>query len=147
MRVVKLACVFLVLLCVMACNKVERTTVCTINYDGVDVVNTVVSSGKDVKMVTYQNTMVVEESLIPYMKTTVEEYAEKVWKIPGISYNYKFEDNVLVETTLIDYMNVNMQQLYELGLLEKVDGKLPETIDYEASIEGMRILGCECKEQ
>ena len=140
--------IILAILCLLVgCSQTPKTTICTLEYENIDVVNTIVSTNHKVNTVTYQNTVSVEESLLPYMEQTVEEYASTLSGITGITYTYEFDNLTLIETVVIDYENADKSELYNLGFVEMVDGEIPNFVDYDLTLEQMKALGCACEEK
>ena len=140
--------IILSILCLlMGCSQTPKTTICTIEYENINVVNTIVSTNHKVNTVTYQNTVTVEESLLPYMQQTMEEYASTLSGITGITYSYVVDNLTLVETVVIDYESADKAKLYDLGYVDMVDGEIPNFVDYDLTLEQMKALGCACEEK
>lgn len=130
------------------CNVTKsKTTVCTMNYEGVNVENTLVSKGNKVQSIKYVNSITVDETLLPYLQVAAEDFVKKMSGVEGLSYNWSVDSGTLTETTDIDYTKVDLSALVNLGLLEKVDGEVPTYIDLESSINNMKELGCTCSEK
>ena len=131
-----------------ACGgKKTTTTVCTMNYEGVNVENTIIAQGNKVQSLKYVNSITVDETLLPYLQVAAEDFVKKMSGVDGLSYNWSVDGGTLTETTDIDYTKVDFNALVNLGLLEKVDGEVPTYIDLESSINNMKELGCTCSEK
>lgn len=144
------AVLFIVIFAIVLINGDERklkTTVCTMNYEGVNIENTLISKGNKVQSVKYVNSITVDETLLPYLQVAAEDFVKKMSGVDGLSYNWSVDGGTLTETTDIDYTKVDFNALVNLGLLEKVDGEVPTYIDLESSINNMKELGCTCTEK
>lgn len=125
----------------------SKTTVCTMNYEGVNVENTIIAQGNKVQSLKYVNSITVDETLLPYLQVAAEDFVKKMSGVEGLSYDWSVDGGTLTETTDIDYTKVDFNALVNLGLLEKVDGEVPTYIDLESSINNMKELGCTCSEK
>ena len=136
------------LLGLSACGgKKPVTTVCTTNYEGVNVKNTLVSEGDKLTSIKYENQITVDSTLIPYLQSAVEEYAKQLENVKGVTYKYTISDTSVTESTEIDYTTADLSSLVKLGIVEEVDGKVPTYIGLEPTLNNMKELGCTCTEQ
>ena len=143
----KILIIALLLIALVGCEDKEKITVCTTNYDGIEIENVIQSKGEQVTTVIYQTTITVEDTLAPYLTATAEEYAKNFVGVGGITYEYDVNKNTLKEVTTVEYLKVNYEDLVKLGLLELEDGVIPTPlyIEYEDILANMKSLGCECK--
>lgn len=127
-------------------EKVEDTKmVCTTTTNGVEVMNEIVANGNKVKTVSYNNTLEVDDSMAEMLESAAQAYVEKYNAVKGVEYTFEIKDGKFVEKTFIDFTTADMSALCDAGLLEKVDGQVPDYIDLEKTLEGMKASGCECK--
>lgn len=144
------AVLFIVIFAIVLINGDERklkTTVCTTNYEGVNVKNTLVSEGDKLTSIKYENQITVDSTLIPYLQSAVEEYAKQLENVKGVTYKYTISDTSVTESTEIDYTTADLSSLVKLGIVEEVDGKVPTYIGLEPTLNNMKELGCTCTEQ
>ena len=145
------------LLCLAGCNKENtnaddnatktKTTVCTYFFDGVDVENTIISTGEKVESISYQNTMVIEDARsLEMLKELLVDYKKLYDGKTGLTYEYTVEGNKVVEITTINYNTVNYEDLVEFDLIELEEGEIPTPLYvlYDDMIQQMQGLGCKC---
>ena len=124
------------------------TTVCTGNISGIEIETTFEANGDQVSTQVSINRTdlsalgVTEEDLQPTLDLMGETYEG----IAGLSYDYKFEGETLVETITVDYNEADMDVLEENGIVDF--GSQDAAIKYislEDSIEAMEAMGMTCK--
>ena len=126
--------------------KVEKVTVCKGTSEGNDIVNTIKYVDEKVNSVTYQNTIVVSESLIDYIKTYADNYKETVKDIEGLTYDYTIEGTTVVETTTVDYTVADLSELAAAGLITTGENETVDYIDFTLTLKYMTDIGLTCEE-
>lgn len=147
-RVLQLVLVLGLVLGLTACGGSKtKTTVCTMDYSGVAVENTITYEGDTVQKIVYKNSMSVDESLVDYLDEIAAAYKEQLEGVTGVTYEYSINGTELVEITTVDYTKTDFAELVDLGMIDSADGQTPTYIDYEATLENMNELGCACTEK
>ena len=127
--------------------KVEKVNVCKGTSEGNDIVNTIKYVDEKVNSVTYQNTIVVSESLVDYIKDYADNYKETVKDIEGLTYEYTIDGTTIVETTTVDYTVTDLSELAAAGLITTGENETVDYIDYSLTLKYMTDIGLTCTEQ
>ena len=128
-------------------NKEEKTMVCQGTNGDIQVTNTIKYIGKTVTSVSYQDTMIVDDSLVSYISNYLDGYKETLKGLEGVVFSYEIEGSNVITTTTIDYSVANIDELVNAGLMDSIQSEKEKVIDYELTINYMKTLGLTCSEQ
>ena len=128
-------------------NKEEKTMVCQGTNGEIQVTNTIKYIGKTVTSVSYQDTMIVDDSLVSYISNYLDGYKETLKGLEGVVFSYEIEGSNVITTTTIDYSVANIDELANAGLMDSIQSEKEKVIDYELTINYMKTLGLTCSEQ
>ena len=128
-------------------NKEEKTMVCQGTNGDIQVTNTIKYIGKTVTSVSYQDTMIVDDSLVSYISNYLDGYKETLKGLEGVVFSYEIEGSNVITTTTIDYSVANVDELVNAGLMDSIQSEKEKVIDYELTINYMKTLGLTCSEQ
>ena len=128
-------------------NKEEKTMVCQGTNGDIQVTNTIKYIGKTVTSVSYQDTMIVDDSLVSYISNYLDGYKETLKGLEGVVFSYEIEGSNVITTTTIDYSVANIDELVNAGLMDSIQSEKEKVIDYELTINYMETLGLTCSEQ
>lgn len=128
-------------------NKEEKTMVCQGTNGDIQVTNTIKYIGKTVTSVSYQDTMIVDDSLVSYISNYLDGYKETLKGLEGVVFSYEIEGSNVITTTTIDYSVANIDELANAGLMDSIQSEKEKVIDYELTINYMKTLGLTCSEQ
>lgn len=128
-------------------NKEEKTMVCQGTNGDIQVTNTIKYIGKTVTSVSYQDTMIVDDSLVSYISNYLDGYKETLKGLEGVVFSYEIEGSNVITTTTIDYSVANVDKLVNAGLMDSIQSEKEKVIDYELTINYMKTLGLTCSEQ
>ena len=109
-------------LLLVGCSNKETTTICAFTQENVKVVNTIIAQEDKVIKQTleneihYKNLELTKEDVVELANEYVESY-----DLEGLNYSFEVNDEHLLETIIIDYSTVNIQELMNIGLIESVD--------------------------
>ena len=127
-------------------NKEEKTMVCQGTNGDIQVTNTIKYIGKTVTSVSYQDTMIVDDSLVSYISNYLDGYKETLKGLEGVVFSYEIEGSNVITTTTIDYSVANVDELVNAGLMDSIQSEKEKVIDYELTINYMKTLGLTCSE-
>ena len=127
-------------------NKEEKTMVCQGTNGDIQVTNTIKYIGKTVTSVSYQDTMIVDDSLVSYISNYLDGYKETLKGLEGVVFSYEIEGSNVITTTTIDYSVANIDELVNAGLMDSIQSEKEKVIDYELTINYMKTLGLTCSE-
>ena len=127
-------------------NKEEKTMVCQGTNGDIQVTNTIKYIGKTVTSVSYQDTMIVDDSLVSYISNYLDGYKETLKGLEGVVFSYEIEGSNVITTTTIDYSVANIDELANAGLMDSIQSEKEKVIDYELTINYMKTLGLTCSE-
>ena len=128
-------------------NKEEKTMVCQGTNGDIQVTNTIKYIGKTVTSVSYQDTMIVDDSLVSYISNYLDGYKETLKGLEGVVFSYEIEGSNVITTTTIDYSVANVDELVNAGLMDSIQSEKEKVIDYELTINYMETLGLTCSEK
>ena len=128
-------------------NKEEKTMVCQGTNGDIQVTNTIKYIGKTVTSVSYQDTMIEDDSLVSYISNYLDGYKETLKGLEGVVFSYEIEGSNVITTTTIDYSVANIDELVNAGLMDSIQSEKEKVIDYELTINYMKTLGLTCSEQ
>ena len=143
----KLTVLLFILFLLVGCeNKEEKTMVCQGTNGDIQVTNTIKYIGKTVTSVSYQDTMIVDDSLVSYISNYLDGYKETLKGLEGVVFSYEIEGSNVITTTTIDYSVANVDELVNAGLMDSIQSEKEKVIDYELTINYMKTLGLTCSE-
>ena len=128
-------------------NKEEKTMVCQGTNGDIQVTNTIKYIGKTVTSVSYQDTMIVDDSLVSYISNYLDGFKETLKGLEGVVFSYEIVGSNVITTTTIDYSVANIDELANAGLMDSIQSEKEKVIDYELTINYMKTLGLTCSEQ
>ena len=128
-------------------NKEEKTMVCQGTNGDIQVTNTIKYIGKTVTSVSYQDTMIVDDSLVSYISNYLDGFKETLKGLEGVVFSYEIVGSNVITTTTIDYSVANIDELVNAGLMDSIQSEKEKVIDYELTINYMKTLGLTCSEQ
>ena len=128
-------------------NKEEKTMVCQGTNGDIQVTNTIKYIGKTVTSVSYQDTMIEDDSLVSYISNYLDGYKETLKGLEGVVFSYEIEGSNVITTTTIDYSVANIDELVNAGLMDSIQSEKEKVIDYELTINYMKTLRLTCSEQ
>ena len=128
-------------------NKEEKTMVCQGTNGDIQVTNTIKYIGKTVTSVSYQDTMIVDDSLVSYISNYLDGFKETLKGLEGVVFSYEIVGSNVITTTTIDYSVANVDELVNAGLMDSIQSEKEKVIDYELTINYMKTLGLTCSEQ
>ena len=128
-------------------NKEEKTMVCQGTNGDIQVTNTIKYIGKTVTSVSYQDTMIVDDSLVSYISNYLDGFKETLKGLEGVVFSYEIVGSNVITTTTIDYSVANIDELVNAGLMDSIQSEKEKVIDYELTINYIETLGLTCSEQ
>ena len=119
---------------------------CTINDGKYYEAYGIVSNKELVLAMKYSNTVVYESGIeLSNLQSTAKKLKNQIDSMDGIEYSYGQNAGEFYEELYIDYEIVDFNDLVRLGLIEKVDGMVPDYVDYELTMDNLKEAGCKCK--
>ena len=106
----------------VGCSNKETTTICAFTQENVKIVNTIVAQEDKVIKQTleneihYKNLELTKEDVVELANEYVESY-----DLEGFNYSFEVNEEHLLETIIVDYSIVNIQELMNIGFIESVD--------------------------
>lgn len=131
-------------LLLMGCSNNKTTTVCALTQENVKVLNTIVAQDDKVikqtleNEINYKNLELTKEDVVELANEYVESY-----DLEGLSYSFEVNEEHLLETIMIDYSTVNIQELMNIGLIESVDDA--QYISLKQTLETLKDTGFICE--
>lgn len=142
-KLLSLCCVLLLAGCSTTQSE-EKTTVCKLSEDGMEITNTLVYKGDEVIKQTIDSAVTVEGADTETLTAFVDEYAKLYDDIKGTQYSYDLKDNVLTENIIIEYSSENIEDLLEMGIISSEDENI-RFVSYKQTIDLLKESGFTCK--
>lgn len=147
--ILAVTCVFTLMLFVTGCSKPTHVATCKVDVGSIR---------ESIKLNAQEDelTMTVSEVTVVYEKLGLSTDEDKIALQNNLSNQFvgvegiKIENMQSTETELtylltVDYSTVDYNKLIEFGLMQPVDGEMPESVSFTKSVEGMKSNGYICE--